>query len=172
MSNGPIPNKVDPRRYADRALAFTGSWPLSELSRLGELIADTEGEIEISLSFLRDAQDLPVIQVQLSTEVGMTCQRCLEEVGLPLEGRYEYVVVRPGADTSLVPEDYDIIELDDEPLDVRDLVEEELLLCLPIVPRHPSGECVHPEGYVEPELSDDEVANTSPFSVLAQLRKS
>ncbi len=171
MSNGPIPNQVDPRRYADRALTFSGAWPLSAFTRLGELITRTDGEVQISLSFARDEQNLPVMHMSLSTQVGMICQRCLEETVLPVSDEYQYVVIRPGSDTSLLPQEYDIVELDDEPLDVRALVEEELLLCLPIVPKHPDGECERPEGYVEPELSGEEIAKSNPFSVLAQLRK-
>lgn len=171
MSNGPIPQQVDPRRFADRALTFTGAWPLSAFERLGELIAATDGEVQISLSFLRDEQQLPIVRMGLAAEVGMTCQRCLDAVQLPISGDYEYVVIRPGSDTSLLPSAYDIIELDDEPLDVQALVEEELLLCLPVVPKHPEGECEHPEGYVEPELSGEELEKSNPFSVLAQLRK-
>lgn len=171
MTNGPIPNQVDPRRFADRALAFAGKWPLSAFARLGELITDTDGEVQISLSFLRDEQKLPLLRMSLAAEVGMTCQRCLDRVRLPVGGDYQYVVIRPGGDTSLLPDEYDILELDDEPLDVRALVEEELLLCLPIVPKHPEGACSHPEGYVEPELSGEELEKSNPFSVLAQLRK-
>lgn len=171
MSNGPIPYQVDPRRFADRALTFTGVWPLSAFARLTELITSSDGEVQISLSFSRDEQNLPVVEMSVSTQVSMTCQRCLEQALLPIAGDYRYVVIRPGSDDSLLPQEYDIIELDDEPLDVRALVEEELLLCLPIVPKHPDGECGHPDGYVEAELSGEEIAKSNPFSVLAQLRK-
>ncbi|MBS7326845.1 MAG: DUF177 domain-containing protein [Thiopseudomonas sp.] len=171
MSNVPIPNQVDPRRFADRALSFQGQLSQDGFARLGELVTRADGEVNVSLSFLRDEQKLVVMQMSLSTEVAMLCQRCLEEALLPVEGEYSYVVIRPGSDTSLIPQEYDIIELDDEPLDVRALVEEELLLCLPIVPKHPDDACAHPQGYVEAELSGEEVAKSNPFSVLAQLRK-
>lgn len=171
MSNDPIPNQVDPRRFADRGLTFNGDWPLSDFARLGELTTRADGEVQVSLSFLRDEQKLPVMQMTLSAQVGMICQRCLDEAVLPIGGEHQYVFIRAGGDTSLLPRDYDIVELDDEPLDVRALVEEELLLALPLVPKHPEGECSHPDGYVEPELSDEEITGSNPFSVLAQLRK-
>lgn len=171
MSNDPIPNQVDPRRFADRALTFTGVWPLAGFTRLGELITRTDGDVQISLSFLRDEQKLPVMRMTLSAQVGMICQRCLDEAVLPVGGEHQYVFIRTGGDTSLLPKDYDIVELDDEPLDVRALVEEELMLSLPLVPKHPAGECDHPVGYVEPELSGEEAVKSNPFSVLAQLRK-
>ncbi|NLD14531.1 MAG: metal-binding protein [Gammaproteobacteria bacterium] len=171
MSNAPIPNQVDPRRFADRALSFQGQFPQSCFARLAELVTRTDGEVKVSLSFLRDEQKLVVVRMSMSTQVVMTCQRCLEDALLPVGGDYQYVVIRPGSDTSLIPQEYDIIELDDEPLDVRALVEEELLLCLPIVPKHPDDACEHPQGYVEAELNGEEVARSNPFSVLAQLRK-
>lgn len=171
MSNGPIPNQVDPRRFADRALTFTGAWPLDSFERLTGLVSDTAGEVQVSLAFYRDEQELPVMRMRLDAEVGMQCQRCLDQARLSLAGEHSFAFIRPGDDASLLPQDYDVIELADEPLDVRALAEEELLLALPIVPMHPEGQCNHPQGYVEPELSEEDRIRSSPFGVLAQLRK-
>ena len=54
--------------------------------------------------------------------------------------------------------------LADEPLDVRDLVEDAVLLALPMIPRKPGSEAVAPPG-------PEEGPGTSPFAALERLRK-
>ncbi len=99
----------------------------------------------------------------------MICQRCLEIAALPIHGEYTYAVVKEGASDQSVPKGYDALEVGEEPLDLLTLVEDELLLALPIVPVH--EDCQPPAGLDEPEPSEDEVSRSNPFSVLAQLKR-
>ncbi|MBP8883128.1 MAG: DUF177 domain-containing protein [Pseudomonas sp.] len=101
----------------------------------------------------------------------MVCQRCLELVALPIRSECEYAVVRVGANTQSLPKGYDVLEVGEEPLELLGLVEEELLLALPIVPAHAPGDCQQPDGLDEPVPGEDEVSRSNPFSVLAQLKR-
>jgi uncharacterized protein len=101
----------------------------------------------------------------------MVCQRCLELVALPIYSACDYAVVKEGGNTQSVPQGYDVIELGEDPLDLLALVEEELLLALPIVPAHDPKDCQQPAGLDEPESSVDEVTRSNPFNVLAQLKR-
>eukprot|EP01030_Chromulinospumella_sphaerica_P008562 gene8562-8374_t len=101
----------------------------------------------------------------------MVCQRCLELVTLPIHSECSYAVVKEGANTQSLPKGYDVLELGEDPLDLHALIEEELLLALPIVPAHHPEECQQPAGLDdESEPSEDEVTRSNPFSVLAQLK--
>ncbi|KID12053.1 metal-binding protein, partial [Rhodobacteraceae bacterium PD-2] len=113
-----------------------------------------------------------VIHSFIDTEVKMVCQRCLELVTLPIHSECSYAVVKEGANTQSLPKGYDVLELGEDPLDLHALIEEELLLALPIVPAHHPEECQQPAGLDdEPEPSEDEVTRSNPFSVLAQLKR-
>ena len=116
-------------------------------------------------------QHVVVIHTELNVEVKMVCQRCLELVTLPIYSECTYAVVKEGANTQSLPKGYDVLELGEDPLDLQALVEEELLLALPIVPAHHPEECQQPAGADEPESSKDEVSRSNPFSVLAQLKR-
>ncbi|WXL27399.1 YceD family protein [Ectopseudomonas mendocina] len=171
MSNGPIPPHVDPRKLADRSTTLDGEMPLADLERLCGPLADNQGMVRTKFSFERDERNAVVFHSELEVEVKMVCQRCLEQVTLPIRSECDYAVVREGANTQSVPQGYDVIELGEDPLDLLALVEDELLLALPIVPAHDPKDCQQPAGLEEPELSEDEVARSNPFSVLAQLKR-
>jgi uncharacterized protein len=171
MSNGPIPPHVDPRKLADRGTALEGTVPLAGLLRLCGPLADNQGMVRAKFIFERDERNAVVMRSELEVEVKMVCQRCLELVALPIQSACDYAVVKEGANTQSVPKGYDVLEMGEEPLDLLALVEDELLLALPIVPAHDPEDCQQPAGLEEPEPSEDEVTRSNPFSVLAQLKR-
>jgi uncharacterized protein len=171
MSNSPIPPHVDPRKLADRSTTLDGELQLANLARLCSSLADDHGVVRTKFSFERDERNAVVFHSELEVDVKMVCQRCLELVTLPIHSSCDYAVVKEGGNTQSVPQGYDVIELGEDPLDLLVLVEDELLLALPIVPAHDPKDCQQPAGLNEPEPSEDEVTRSNPFSVLAQLKR-
>ncbi|MDD0975474.1 YceD family protein [Pseudomonas fontis] len=171
MLNDPIPPHVDPRKLADRGVSLEGTLQLADLERLCDPLSDNVGTVQAKFDFERDEQKAVIIHTELDVEVKMVCQRCLELVTLPIHSESTYAVVKEGANTQSLPKGYDVLELGEDPLDLQALVEEELLLALPIVPAHHPEECQQPAGADEPEPSKDEVPRSNPFSVLAQLKR-
>ncbi|MEB2326185.1 MAG: YceD family protein [Pseudomonas sp.] len=171
MLKGPIPPHIDPRKLADRAASLQGELSLSQLQRLAESLDDDQGVVRASFAFGRDEQRTVVIHSQLDVDVKMICQRCLEPVVLPIHSECDYAVVNEGASSQHLPKGYDVLEVGEDPLDLLALVEDELLLALPIVPLHDPEICQPPVGPDEPEPSEDEVTRSNPFSVLAQLKR-
>lgn len=169
MLNGPIPPLVDPRKLADRGTTLEGDLQQASLPRLSAQLADNAGTVHVKLMFDRNERRAALIRSEFSAEVKMICQRCLEIAALPIHGEYIYAVVKEGASDQSVPKGYDALEVGEEPLDLLTLVEDELLLALPIVPVH--EDCQPPAGLDEPEPSEDEVSRSNPFSVLAQLKR-
>ncbi|MQT48789.1 metal-binding protein [Pseudomonas helleri] len=171
MLNDPIPSHVDPRKLADRGTTLEGGVLLADLERLCDPLADDVGVVQAKFVFERDERRSVVIHSSIDVEVKMVCQRCLELVTLPIHSECSYAVVKEGANTQSLPKGYDVLELGEDPLDLHALIEEELLLALPIVPAHHPEECQQPAGLDEPEPAEDEVTRSNPFSVLAQLKR-
>jgi uncharacterized protein len=171
MSNGPIPPHVDPRKLADRGVTLQGEMPLADLSRLCDPLADSHGNVRTELSFGRDEHHAVVVSSRLEVEVKMVCQRCLDVVTLPIRSECYYAVVKEGGNSQAVPKGYDVLELGEDPLDLLALVEDELLLALPIVPVHDPKDCQQPAGAHQADPVEDEVTRSNPFSVLAQLKR-
>ncbi|WP_087722588.1 YceD family protein [Pandoraea sp. PE-S2T-3] len=110
----------------------------------------------------------------------LECQRCLTPYQEPLDSETTFEVVRDDAAAEARPLDEDELEalVGSKHFDLRELVEEELLLALPIVPKHEVCPSVHDalatgsDGLTEPEPEPEEEDKPSPFAALAALKRS
>jgi uncharacterized protein len=109
------------------------------------------------------------LHVQAQVHIALECQRCLQPVYAPLATERSFLFV---ADEALAAQldadtDDDVLELT-RSLDLRELIEDELLLALPLVPRHET--CPQPLLAPDTTLPDDEAA-PHPFAALAALKR-
>ncbi|KAF1071640.1 MAG: Large ribosomal RNA subunit accumulation protein YceD [Pseudomonas citronellolis] len=143
------------------------------MPRVCEQLTTSDGEVHAKFSFFRDEQKLAVMHIELDAQVSMVCQRCLEPATFQVGGEYDFAILWEGQSADGLPKGYDALEVGEDPLDLVSLVEDELLLALPIVPAHDPEECQHPAGFAAaPEPSEQvEDERPNPFSVLAQLKR-
>lgn len=168
MSKAPLPNKLDPRRSADQGVSYEHrSLQLDRLPRLASYLADTDGEIDVSLRFGVDEERLRFLSGTADVEVRMLCQRCLKPVDITLNAELNLGIVSSEEAAKNLPKRYDPLLVEDNELDPAQAVEDELILTLPIIPAHTDCE-------VQLEYGADEVAEgeekENPFSILAQLK--
>ncbi|NJD34966.1 MAG: metal-binding protein [Betaproteobacteria bacterium] len=137
---------------------------LDELPRLADLLASTEGFLSVRLEGSRDDKGKSWLQVDIAGEPVLHCQRCLGGVEFPLAISSRLQLIAPGEewpDDDLADDSADAIEAE-KALAVLSLVEEEVLLALPIAPRH--EQCNLPSGNATEN-------GPSPFAALAALKK-
>lgn len=160
---------IDSLKFAADGACVTGRLALSSLPRLADVLVGSAGWLKCELAGYRDAGNLG-LHLRVSGRLGLQCQRCLAEVDFECAIDSRLLLMPPGApeadwpEDELESEDYDAIPASRE-LSVLTLVEEEVLLALPIVPRH--TDCLFPAG-VDAEIEESE---PSPFTVLAGLKK-
>lgn len=172
MQKVKIPITVEPSKAAQRQLSYSGVLQLEELSRFEQVVLDKTGEVAVNIHCKHDEQGLTVLSGQLSTHVNLVCQRCNEKLGLDLQQDFVYSPVGMDAQSEHLPEDYDVIELDENgEVNLRQLIEDELILAIPIVPLHDEAACQ----FIEQPKSFGKVAEESekpnPFEILKQLKK-
>ncbi|AVF42224.1 YceD family protein [Pandoraea apista] len=110
----------------------------------------------------------------------LECQRCLTPYQEPLDSETTFEIVRDEAAAENRPLDEDELEalVGSKHFDLRELIEEELLLALPIVPKHEVCPSVHEslatgeDGLAEPVPEPEEEDKPSPFAALAALKRS
>lgn len=143
---------------------------LRRMERLAGSLCDAQGRVDVELHFGRDAQRIPFVQGRVQARLTMICQRCLEPMEVRIERDLLLALVRSEAETGRLPGKYEPLLVTPEPMAVAGIVEDELLLALPIVPLHAAGEpCRVRTPY---RADDDGVAQARhPFAVLERLKR-
>jgi uncharacterized protein len=161
---------VDP--LADGQADIDFAIPLAAFPRLSELLAVTAGEVRGRVRFAREI-GIPVADVEVSGELPFTCQRCFGPMSVQVDSRERVAMVASEAEADRVPQGRETILAPDHRISIRDLVEEELLLTLPIVPLHAEdAEQCQTEGLrVAPEEATPASDTQRPFERLGELLK-
>ncbi len=160
---------IDPFVLAERGQSRCLRIQVSELKRLSSLVRHSQGAIEANLKFGVDEQGIRYIAGTIKGEVAVQCQRCMEDMPLVLDVDVSVAIVRTDEQANRVPEGYEPCIVDRETLSLFDLVEDELILSLPDIAKHPEGVCssVLPS---EAELTSQSPGRENPFAVLADLK--
>lgn len=169
------PRRLDVAAFAAAGGELAGEWPQGELSRLvGAVVSDGSPPAPVGWRArgarepLQGAGVQPSLRLDARTEVVLECQRCLQpmRVHLEVDRRLFFVDGENAAEALDAESDDDVLAISPS-LDLRGLVEDELLLALPLVPRHDA--CALPllPGVAE---TPAEEAAAHPFAGLAALR--
>jgi uncharacterized protein len=164
-----VPEILDAWRMVASRRGFEGRLPLASMSRLREVLADAEGDdVAFSLEFDRDAMRVPYVEVRVDAGLPLVCQRTLQRFVLPVSLVQRLGLIRDEADEAALPEGYEaLLVADDGELRPMELVEDELILAVPVVPVSPGSESVERDWPV----SAEEEVRANPFAALAALKK-
>jgi uncharacterized protein len=170
-----FPDRLDPWRFADLGREVSGNLPLEKFARLRECLLETAGDVNFELHFSRDEQRRARLDGTVSARLSLECQRCLGEMVLPVESRLRVVFVQGLDEAERLPESLDPCLVEEEGVDFKELIEDELLLALPQVSLHDREVCQLPtesssDGFA-PEAESDAQEKDNPFSVLAGLKR-
>lgn len=166
-----LPHQVDPFRLAEAGSQLTGSLPLSQMRRLSSFLANEEGQIQVELHFAVDDLGVPCVQGNIQVILHLTCQRCLEQFDYPVEHAFSLAWVHSEAEIEKLPTRYEPYLVEATPLMLNEVIEDELLLALPLVPIHPVEVC---KAKVQPVTGQVAAASPAkrdnPFAVLKSLK--
>lgn len=159
---------IDALGFARSSKTLQGSITLSDLERLRDYLTNSAGELAYTVIGLLDECDSPMLKITVSGVVGLNCQRCLETIEHTLNVKTALFLARNEDELSRYDEDIfvDAIYASNE-LDILALIEDEVILSLPVSPRHEDAGC-----HISSETGMRETAaKEHPFTVLASLKQ-
>ena len=161
------PYLIDPQHLSSKPLVLEGRFAPGELERLEDSLANGDGELRYRITAQLDAQRRKVVSCIIEGFAFLTCQTSLEPFRHDLSIAEKLVLVDDDRHLPAVEEESDTEDfiVADGPLDIRDLVEDAVLLALPMMPRKPGLE---PVGEAKPT----EEPKPSPFAALQGLKQS
>jgi uncharacterized protein len=172
-------DRRDPRSLDIAALcregeSLTGQWRLAEFLRLADSLfgapaaeAVADWSAQASLKPVAGGEAERWLHLQAHADVRLQCQRCLEALIQPLQVQRSYRFVQHELEAERQDEEAeeDVLALPPR-LDLVELIEDELILALPLVPRH-EGTCPSP---LPLSAASEEEPAPNPFAKLAVLR--
>jgi len=153
--------------------SFQGVLPVAELPRLVEALAEDSGEIVYDLDFEQGELGDPELHLRLAARLMLECQRTLQPFEWPVVVDSRLGLLAREEDAAALPERCEPLLLEHGTLQPRKVIEDELLLALPLVPVKPGSEILQGEwntpGEEQPQDADGGEAATHPFADLRKL---
>jgi uncharacterized protein len=179
MSANTFPAQIEPFKWAEQGFSWSGRLPLTRFPRIASEAASSDPSLSVQVDcrLFLDERRFARLQASLVTTVPLTCQRCLEAVDATIDTDVDLVLLSDAKYAERLDEDADFVilseeqvvhgEADSDLIDLLALLEDELLLSLPLAPRH--DHCDYAVPVVE--IEDEPAERDNPFSVLASLKQ-
>jgi uncharacterized protein len=171
------PLRLDVAAFAEQGARLDGDWPMTELTRLAASAAvdALPGDVDRvrwqargESRAVRGGPPQVWLHVQANAQIALECQRCLQPVPVAIDARRSFLFVHGEETAAALDADSedDVLALT-RALDLKELLEDELLLSLPLVARH--DHCAPPASAgAEDDVPVEEAPH--PFAALAALK--
>ncbi len=179
MTKDHSPDRLDIKAFAQAGARLTGHDSLLKYERLAQeaqglhpdLQVDWQATGELRASAAGEAGQ-PWLHLQAQATLPMVCQRCLGPVDMPLQVDRSFRFVADEATAEALDDDVeeDLLAISRE-FDLRELIEDELLMSLPVVPRHETCPEHVPMAVADEDFEAASAEKPNPFAALASLRE-
>ncbi|MGR9105334.1 MAG: YceD family protein [Gammaproteobacteria bacterium] len=158
-----ITQYLDPFIIAERRRTYRGMSPLNRFERLRDSLIDPRGDVRYELCFAKEDK-VYTVTGQIRAELGLECSACLEKMILSVQAEPKLGIVSSLEEAARLSESYEPLLVTDRKVRILEIIEEELLLAIPIIPRHQQCRTIN-------RIDTRPIPKTNtPFSILADLK--
>ncbi len=167
-----LPTHIDPRKLALQGYCLDGEVAIGGLPRLATSVLRICGPVLASIKFELDETKARIAKGSAKASVEVVCQRCLDPVQIDLCAEFGLQIIRSEDQESRVAKNYESWIVAERIANLSQVLEDEILLALPLVNYHELGKCTGDTFYPEAELVGENLnADSNPFEILAQLKR-
>lgn len=130
-----LPTMANFLRQVELNRTIEGQYPLAKLDRLADILLNEDGYVIAKLEFGHSV-GFACLKAKISAKLLVRCQRCLEPMETEVAGSFKFALLDSEEDFELVPDEFEPYLLEGEEQSIIDLIEDELLLSLPMVTAH------------------------------------
>ena len=172
MKEERLPISIDLLRFAKTDRVCRGEVKLSEFPRLSEALVSSDATAAIEMAFSSDEKSRIIVETKVKTEFSLVCQRCLGVLKLPISTHQFLSPVKGCEEAEQLSDHLDPFWMEGDVFSPLDLVEDDLLLEIPLVPMHDETECVGiPEELIPAGVPQKSLGVENPFLVLSGLKQ-
>lgn len=169
-----LPVRFDPCQFVSNEASLNGELPVEQFERLSDVLATTAGSVAVALKFHQIGNWRNCVSGDCDAKVIVICQRCLGECEYSISSKIRLGFVDKESSVEKLPDDIEPFLLNDEKMVyLVDLLEDDLLLQMPLAPMHTNQNDCDPEMTTRYQVSEEEKPETpkqkNPFAVLKEL---
>lgn len=171
-----FPRRIDPLHMADKKAIIAGQVPLDICSRLAEFLFSNSGSVDFELAFRREGKWV-LVEGYAKASLHLVCQNCLEALPWPVDMQIKLGVVVSESQADELPGGFEPLLFVADSIEFKDIIEDELLLILPSIPKHGYAclekdfEAVLRSAQMNQVVEGQDAVRDHPFAVLAKLKK-
>ena len=162
-----LPETTNFLKQAERNVTLEGAMPLAKLERLSEVLCGNSGELSARLRFTSNTGYLGLYG-KVEAELELVCQRCMQPMKHAVSGQFNFGLMTSEEYEDKLPPDTDPYLLEGDEQSVIEILEDELLLSIPIAAAH-QNECSE---FLQQQNEERRVEKEklNPFAVLKDLK--
>jgi len=136
-----LPQRVDHRKLVNDQAILQGTIPLNRFTRLTQSLEGDVGDLHASLEFRKGRKRRALVVGKATVEVRLVCQSCLDSLVHLLDIEIRLNLVNSYSELLELELDEDGLVVESNLVELVDFYEDELIVNLPMVPRHAKGDC-------------------------------
>jgi uncharacterized protein len=160
-----IPEIIRLLPFSKKGLTFTHTYKVSDFPRIKALTHNFTGAVRVSLDFYLEKNRIPCIEGQVKLDVALDCQRCLQEVVLPLKPSFKLAFIKNEQQSEELDSSFETILNAEEEFSTKEFLTDEVLISIPMIPMH-SHECASYKDSTP--INEQKVKN--PFEILKTIK--
>ena len=153
-------------KFAKKNLSVTDELSIIDLPRINGIAHNKSDKIKVNYSFYVENKTTPCLDGEISLNIYLTCQRCLEELPFSLDLSFSMAFVKNENQAEELSKHLEIYLFEDKELSLIDLISDEILLSIPMVPKH-NLDCLSSFK----ENNNYEQGKENPFAILKNIKK-
>lgn len=167
-----LPNLIDPIYSAQHNKQFVARVNQQKFPRLVEQLVTADNDVNVNIQFYMHPQHkLAAFDMEIHSILKLKCQRSLKVFDYPVETNVTGVFVETLALADDLPDYLEIYELGDEKISLIELIEDEVLLNVPLSPIDESSEMAYTNPPEMDESASEDIEKKNPFAALKGLQK-
>ena len=164
LSKG-LPDQLKLFNFAKKEISLSGLYQISDFPKISEIASNKSDNIRVDLSFYLKNNKTPCVDGIIELDIVLACQRCLDDLSIVLKVNFNLAFVKHDQQSEELDSNYEIYVIEEEELATHNLISDEILLSIPMVPTH-NYDCIK-------EINKQEIVeekSENPFAILKKIK--
>ena len=163
--NKSLPDHIKLFNFAKKEISLSGIYQISDFPKINEITSNNKDNVRVDLSFYLINNKTPCVDGIIELDIVLACQRCLDDLSIELKVNFNLAFLRHEQQFEELDSHYEIYVIENEELATHDLISDEILLSIPMIPTH-DYDCIK-------EINEQEIVerkSENPFAILKEIK--